>query len=87
MKWTYKDYIGSVILGTLLLVPFFICVIPFKLFLDDIIGCIILLIIEIIWIILLLDRLYLSLCKSLKLEERIKMEIEMKKLKKLIKVK
>jgi len=87
MKWTYKDYIGSVLLGILLFIPFFICIIPFKLFLDDIIGCIILLIIEIIWIILLLDRLYLSLCKSLKLEERIKMEIEMKKLKKLIKVK
>lgn len=80
MKWTYRDYIGSVLLGTLLLIPFFICYIPFRLFLNTTTGFITLVIIEIIWVILLTDKFYLSLCKFLKLEERIKMEIEMKKM-------
>ena len=80
MKWTHKDYIGSVLLGTLLLIPFFICYIPFRLFLDETTGFIILVIIEIIWVLLLSDKFYLLICKHLKLEERIKMEIEMKKM-------
>lgn len=80
MKWTHRDYIGSVLLGTLLLIPLFICYIPFRLFLDTTTGFITLVIIETIWVLVLSDKFYLLLCKFLKLEERIKMEIEMKKM-------